>query len=166
MVPNNGSDGNSDGVADIFDVRIDGGKADMSAVAGGRAHFEIANLSIDLSDSLELIHPLGFVLSSPDDGAEILNHGVLRVGMAAFVSPSLLFEGDHLQLSGSGTLQLGLVAGHRATSCWAESRQPDYKRSGPYDTKRRSELERTNWRVYVGVRQWKYCVYERRPSGR
>jgi hypothetical protein len=114
VVPNNGTDGDGDGVADIFDVRIDSLPALVSLVHSDAPPAEIAGLSIDEGDILELTQQPPFVLRDPDSDVDLINNGLVRVGGRRDNSPMLAFAGDTLRLSGNGTIELGLRSSEHA----------------------------------------------------
>jgi hypothetical protein len=114
VVPNNGADANGDGVPDIFDVRIDGLPAVMSFVHSDAPPAELAGLSIDEGDILELTQQPPFVLRDPDGEVNVINNGLVRIGGRLDHSPMLAFRGHTLRLSGRGIIELGIRTSEHA----------------------------------------------------
>jgi hypothetical protein len=111
VVPDNGVDGNGDGVPDIFDVRIDKLPTVTSLVRAISPSIEAAGLTIDEGDALNIDYPLGLVLRDADEVAEVLNNGTIGIGGWNGLAPMLAFAGEEVRLSGSGVMKIGIDRG-------------------------------------------------------
>jgi hypothetical protein len=108
IVPNNGTDGNGDGVPDIYDVQIDDVPTTASLVHGDTRIFALAGLTVDSGDTLELYSPSGIRMNDSDGASEIVNNGLIRIDAPPLTNPRLSFSGETLSLSGNGTIELGI----------------------------------------------------------
>jgi hypothetical protein len=106
VVPYNGADGNGDGIPDVFDVWIDR-LPPATAVHNDVTTIDVAGLNLGEDDMLDLQWPGNLVLRDVDSIAEIVNHGVIRLGGIHVVEPRLSFAGQTLRFSGNGVVDIG-----------------------------------------------------------